>query len=430
MVIASQEQFNDFAQGLREPGWFLDHRKAALARMLAAQIPDFRQGLLSGISFPEKFELSDITPENGRHDSTVAIEYDKSSGVSIFSSSEVSQAMPAESAALFKAFLTEDWMHDADALAWHQQAFANDALFIRIPKDCAVSKPILITYSCGAKPLLASIFVLAEKGSSAKLIMIKKSAVQKVKKSGEGGRKINEGDDHNYSGNQSYVSEDLRVFAVGDNEIEVTAVQALDDSSVIVQRRTSWQGKQAAVKWDDVCIGGAFCRSEVISILAEKGSSTKSVSSFIVGERKRFMLSNSALHKSQFTVSSLLTRGALAQESKVFSKGLIRIDPEASGSEGFQKQDSLLLGKDAEAAAIPNLEIMNDDVKCGHGVSISDIDDGRMAYLMSRGLDERAAAQLIVEGFLLPAIELITDISLRSLLFSAVRAAVARTGRG
>ena len=60
----------------------------------------------------------------------------------------------------------------------------------------------------------------------------------------------------------------------------------------------------------------------------------------------------------------------------------------------------LLLSDAAEADAIPELRIDNNDVKCSHAATIGELDEDELFYFASRGIGEETARQLIVEGFL------------------------------
>jgi len=48
------------------------------------------------------------------------------------------------------------------------------------------------------------------------------------------------------------------------------------------------------------------------------------------------------------------------------------------------------------------LEIKNNDVKCSHGATISQIDEDKLFYMMSRGIKEKEAKKIIIEGFFEP----------------------------
>jgi Fe-S cluster assembly protein SufD len=54
----------------------------------------------------------------------------------------------------------------------------------------------------------------------------------------------------------------------------------------------------------------------------------------------------------------------------------------------------------SSASVDPQLEIMSDEVKAGHGASVSRIDENQIEYLMSRGIEREDAEEQIVEGWL------------------------------
>lgn len=121
---------------------------------------------------------------------------------------------------------------------------------------------------------------------------------------------------------------------------------------------------------------------------------------FVSNKEQKFDLNINAVHNAPFTYSNMLTKGVLNDKSKVNYRGLIKINKDANNSNGYQKEDVILLSKDAESNSIPKLEIDNNDVKCTHGASISQLDEEKLFYLMSRGLNEKEAKITFVKGFL------------------------------
>ena len=116
-------------------------------------------------------------------------------------------------------------------------------------------------------------------------------------------------------------------------------------------------------------------------------------------ESQQFDIYSSVIHESSDTKSDILIKGALKDKSKSLFRGLVRIEKNAPNSDGYQKEEVLLLDDGVEANAIPNLEIENENVRCTHGVSIGSIDKEKLFYLMSRGLSKDMSVKLIVEGF-------------------------------
>ncbi len=71
--------------------------------------------------------------------------------------------------------------------------------------------------------------------------------------------------------------------------------------------------------------------------------------------------------------------------------------------------NTLLLSDDGEFSAKPELEIFADDVACGHGATVAEINEQHLFYLMARGIPETEARGLLVKAFLAEIIEELED---------------------
>jgi FeS assembly protein SufD len=155
----------------------------------------------------------------------------------------------------------------------------------------------------------------------------------------------------------------------------------------------------------DLNFGGKLTNVNVSANLNGENSRFEHFAVFLGNKEQRFNFDVNAFHNAPYTYSNMLTKGALSDKSKSFYKGLIKIKQNASNSNGYQKQDAILLSQDAESNSIPKLEIDNNEVRCTHGSSVSQIDDEKMFYVMSRGLDEKEAKITLVKGFLREVID-------------------------
>ena len=79
---------------------------------------------------------------------------------------------------------------------------------------------------------------------------------------------------------------------------------------------------------------------------------------------------------------------------------LIRIPKEGQKTYSYLENHILKLGDKTLANSIPSLKIDANDVKASHGATVGQIDEEHMFYLMSRGLTEEIAKNLIIQGFL------------------------------
>lgn len=110
-------------------------------------------------------------------------------------------------------------------------------------------------------------------------------------------------------------------------------------------------------------------------------------------------------HLAPHTTSDLLFKGALTDESRSVWQGMIYVAPGAQKTDGYQANRNLVLSRKARADSIPGLEILADDVRCTHGATVGKIDPDQVFYLRARGIPERLAERLIVEGFFDPIMQ-------------------------
>jgi Fe-S cluster assembly protein SufD len=90
---------------------------------------------------------------------------------------------------------------------------------------------------------------------------------------------------------------------------------------------------------------------------------------------------------------------ALMNRSKAIMRGLIYIHEAAEDSNGYQRNEVMMLDNESRAVSIPDLEIHNDNVRCTHGSSVSRPDAEEIFYIQSRGLNEIQSQRLIIQGF-------------------------------
>jgi Fe-S cluster assembly protein SufD len=109
------------------------------------------------------------------------------------------------------------------------------------------------------------------------------------------------------------------------------------------------------------------------------------------------------------TRADMFLKGAVADRSLSVFTGMIRIEETGMRTESFQTTRNLILSEGASAQSVPNLEILNNDVKCGHGSSVGPLDQDQRYYLMSRGLTPKSADRLQVHGFFEEVVEQIPD---------------------
>jgi Fe-S cluster assembly protein SufD len=110
-------------------------------------------------------------------------------------------------------------------------------------------------------------------------------------------------------------------------------------------------------------------------------------------------------HLAPHTTSDLLFKGALKGHSRSVWQGMIYVAVGAEKTDGYQANRNLILSPDARADSIPGLEILADDVRCTHGATVGNLEEEPLFYIKSRGIPDKEAERLLVEGFFDPVMQ-------------------------
>ena len=157
--------------------------------------------------------------------------------------------------------------------------------------------------------------------------------------------------------------------------------------------------KDSSLSIHTVITGGVFSRSRIDIDLIGNGSNFN-IDGVYFGENKQVHDNRVFVnHLGQNTTSNMQTKGVLGDESTSIFTGTIHIAEGATKTESHQENRNILLSKKASAQSVPNMEILCDDVICGHGSSVGPIDENLYHYVMSRGINKEKAEKLLIKGF-------------------------------
>ncbi len=125
-----------------------------------------------------------------------------------------------------------------------------------------------------------------------------------------------------------------------------------------------------------------------------------------------------------------LFKGVLDGHGRGVFQGKIIVRPDAQKTDGKQMSQALMLSEDAEFDSKPELEIYADDVVCGHGTTVAELDADLLFYCRSRGIPEKEARALMIESFIGEAIEKVDNEQLRDALAAYAMQWLGRSVRG
>ena len=162
--------------------------------------------------------------------------------------------------------------------------------------------------------------------------------------------------------------------------------------------------------------GSDYIKNEVSCNLEGQYSSAFINGIHLLSKNKHHEIRTNTNHLYENTKSYQLIKSVIDDSSKSVYQGKIYVDSKAQKTDGYQLSKAILLNEQAEFNAKPELEIYADDVKCSHGSASGSLDEDSIFYLMSRGLDQKTAKELLINGFLLDVVEKITDEEIKKLL--------------
>jgi Fe-S cluster assembly protein SufD len=179
-------------------------------------------------------------------------------------------------------------------------------------------------------------------------------------------------------------------------------------------------GKDASLQWTIAAMGSRLSKVNQHVELIGRGAESQ-VNGVLFTEGKQHISYHTLQHHAAPECrSDFLYKSALQDQSRTVWRGMIKVDPQAFKTDGYQRNDNLLLSSNARADSIPGLEIQCDDVRCTHGSTSGKVDEELIFYAMTRGFTRKEATRIIVSGFFQQIFDRITIESVREALGQAI----------
>ncbi len=184
------------------------------------------------------------------------------------------------------------------------------------------------------------------------------------------------------------------------------------------------QARDSAYRALSISAGGRLARHDFWVSLSGSGAECQLDGLFIADGRRHVdhhvHIEHSALH----TTSRQTWRGMASGRGRGIFDSRVVVRPGAQKTDALQSSRNLLLSPHAEIDVKPQLEIYADDVKCGHGATVGQLDEAQVFYLRSRGLDADTARTLLLRAFAEEALGLLKNSGLSGWLEPHLAAAL------
>jgi len=182
-------------------------------------------------------------------------------------------------------------------------------------------------------------------------------------------------------------------------------------------------GRDATYNSTNINLGGALSRHDIEVKFTAEGSEAWVDGLYMLNGSQHHDTHSIIDHQVPNCTSHQTYKGVLNDRSRAVFNGKVFVRENAHGTDAQQQNKNLLLSNDARVDTKPQLEIFNDDVKCSHGATVGQLEEEELFYLLTRGLPEQRARNLLTYGF---AAEIINKIGVESIKAELDRAVLDR----
>jgi Fe-S cluster assembly protein SufD len=257
-------------------------------------------------------------------------------------------------------------------------AFIEEGAFIFLPKNSKVESPIQMLFvSDEATAAFPRVLIVAEEFAEATFV-------------------------ESYLRNSEttyFTNPVVEVFLAAEAKIKHFRIQSDSHVAFNVGATGAEVEKGSVYDSTNINLGAKLSRHEIAIRFNAEGGEVFADGLYMIGEDQHHDTHSLIDHHVPNCVSHQSYKGIVDGRARAVFNGKILVRENASGTDGYQSNKNLLLSNDARIDTKPQLEIFNDDVKCAHGATVGQLEDEELFYLLSRGLNEKLARNLLTYGF-------------------------------
>ncbi|HMM64192.1 MAG TPA: Fe-S cluster assembly protein SufD [Mesorhizobium sp.] len=272
-----------------------------------------------------------------------------------------------------------------DAIGALNAAFVADGWFVDVAAGAVVEKPVeLQNVQAGGQ---SHVRLPVRVGAGARATIVERQA-------GEGAGLVS-------SVSQLTLDEGAEVLWI--------VVQEQPETATHLAQFKAHLGKDSKLVLFVMNAGGRLVRQEVVVRTTGEGADFKLRGVNLLAGDTHTDVTMVLDHAVPHTTSTEIVRNVVTGKARGVFQGRINVHQYAQKTDAKMACNTLLLSDDGEFSTKPELEIFADDVQCGHGATVTEIDRNHLFYLMARGIEEKTARGLLVRAFLAEVIEELED---------------------
>lgn len=286
-------------------------------------------------------------------------------------------------------------------------AWFSDGLFVHVPAKQVLDRPIQLLHIVTGDDAMATTrnIIIADEMAELKVVetFIAKDGVYAESLSGTGSA--------GGSSNAYLTAAVTEVFIGSNADLTLYKMQSESEKAYHFGGSYVKQARDARFTHHNFAFGGLLARSDIHADL-DHGSECE-LNGLYLGVKRQHIDNHTRInHLKPYGISRELYKGVLDDRARGVFQGRVIVAIDAQKTDSQMNNRNLLLSDDAEADTKPQLEIYADDVKCGHGVTVGQLDEKSIFYLQSRCVDEETARNMLTFAF---ANEMVDKVKIRDL---------------
>ncbi|NOS67464.1 MAG: SufD family Fe-S cluster assembly protein [Candidatus Peribacteraceae bacterium] len=203
-------------------------------------------------------------------------------------------------------------------------------------------------------------------------------------------------------------------------DVEFISEQTSDPAGHLTITQRASVGDNATIRWRNVTLGAGTVEHNLRSELTGDDAVSEVDWMFYAKHDEKYHLTARNVFLGKRGGGEMTMKGVAEQRGHVKCDGMIEIGKGGAGTDTYLTQDVLMLDKTSKVDAIPGLEIKTNDVRASHSATVSRVTDEDLFYFAARGIAEREARRMFVEGFLGEMVTKIGDEAVRQDVLAAV----------
>lgn len=194
----------------------------------------------------------------------------------------------------------------------------------------------------------------------------------------------------------------VEIFVNKNAYCRYSTVQNWSDNIINLVTKRTLVKDGGHMEWVDGNIGSAINMKYPACILAGPGAKGTTISIAFAGSNQIQDTGAKMIHLAPNTTSQIISKSICRGGGKVNYRGLAKMTKNATNCKAHVECDTIILDKESTSDTVPTNIVENDSSYIEHEATVSKVNEEQLFYLMSRGLTEEQATEMIVMGFIEP----------------------------